>query len=130
MVPSQKPIHEAIVREETRLARLGAELAEARVRLKSLQEELRQQPAASRDSSALVPSAPVPSTSAEKVALFRSLFCGREDLYPKLWTNARTGRKGYAPACANEWVPGVCEKPRVKRGVSESGISAGRGPGD
>ncbi len=56
----------------------------------------------------------MPLTSAEKVALFRSLFRGREDLYPKLWTNARTGRKGYAPACANEWVPGLSEKPRVK----------------
>src|SRR6266508_5739360 len=116
MVPSQEPIHEAVVREEARIARLGAELAEARARLTSLQEELTQQPAASRDSFALVPSAPVPSTPAEKVALFRSLFRGREDLYPKLWTNARTGRKGYAPACANEWVRGVCEKPRVKCG--------------
>lgn len=116
MGPPQKPTHEAIAREEARIARLGAELAEARARLTSLQEERTQQPAASRDSFALVPSGPAPSTSAEKVALFRSLFRGREDLYPKLWTNARTGRKGYAPACANEWVPGVCEKPRVKCG--------------
>jgi len=30
MGPSQEPIHEAIVREEARIARLGAELAEAR----------------------------------------------------------------------------------------------------
>ncbi len=59
---------------------------------------------------------PTPVTSAEKVALFRSLFRGREDIYPKFWSNARTGRKGYAPACANEWVRGVCEKPRVKCG--------------
>lgn len=57
-----------------------------------------------------------PVTSGEKVALFRSLFRGREDIYPKFWSNARTGRKGYAPACANEWVRGVCEKPRVKCG--------------
>lgn len=55
-------------------------------------------------------------TAVEKVALFRSLFRGREDVYPRLWENARTGRKGYAPACANEWVRGVCEKPRVKCG--------------
>ena len=57
-----------------------------------------------------------PVTSAEKLALFRSLFRGREDIYPRFWSNARTGRKGYAPACANEWVRGVCEKPRVKCG--------------
>jgi len=55
-------------------------------------------------------------SSAEKVALFRSLFRGREDVYPKLWENARTGKKGYAPACAKEWVRGVCEKPRVRCG--------------
>ena len=55
-------------------------------------------------------------TSAEKLALFRSLFRGRENIYPRFWSNARTGRKGYAPACANEWVRGVCEKPRVKCG--------------
>src|SRR5439155_1362889 len=49
-------------------------------------------------------------------ALFRSLFRGRDDIYPRFWTNARTGRKGYAPACGNEWIRGVCEKPRVKCG--------------
>ncbi|MFI5395674.1 MAG: TOTE conflict system archaeo-eukaryotic primase domain-containing protein [Candidatus Binatia bacterium] len=59
---------------------------------------------------------PPPITSAEKLALFRSLFRGRQDVYPQFWVNARTSRKGYAPACANEWVHGVCEKPRVKCG--------------
>jgi hypothetical protein len=37
-------------------------------------------------------------------------------VYAKRWANLRTGNKGYAPACANEWVRGVCEKPRVKCG--------------
>lgn len=27
-----------------------------------------------------------------------------------------SGKSGYAPACANEWLAGVCEKPRVKCG--------------
>lgn len=27
---------------------------------------------------------------------------------------ARRAKAGYAPACANEWVRGVCEKPRIK----------------
>src|SRR3954454_24630819 len=48
-----------------------------------------------------------------KVALFRSLFRGRHDLYPLRWEN-REGKSGYAPACANEWKPGICQKPRVK----------------
>ncbi len=64
----------------------------------------------------LMPEPARPETSAEKVTLFRQLFRGRDDLYPKLWTNTTTGRKGYAPACANEWVRGICEKPRVKCG--------------
>lgn len=53
------------------------------------------------------------SPTSEKVALFRLLFRGREDIYPLRW-ESKTGRSGYSPACANEWVPGVCEKPRIK----------------
>jgi hypothetical protein len=49
-----------------------------------------------------------------KIALFRFLFRGREDVYPFRFENARSGRSGYAPACANEWVRGLCEKPRIK----------------
>ncbi len=56
-------------------------------------------------------------TPAEKVTLFLRLFRGRDDVYPILWQNQKTGKKGYSPACANEWVRGVCEKPRVKCGV-------------
>ena len=52
----------------------------------------------------------------EKVALFRSFFRGRTDVFPKLWVNEKTGKKGYAPACAHEWKRGVCRKPRVKCG--------------
>jgi superfamily II DNA or RNA helicase/very-short-patch-repair endonuclease len=50
----------------------------------------------------------------EKIALFRSLFRGREDVYPRRFENRKTGKSGYSPACANEWVRGVCEKPRIK----------------
>jgi superfamily II DNA or RNA helicase len=49
----------------------------------------------------------------EKIALFRRLFRGRSDVYPTRWEN-KAGRSGYSPACANEWRPGVCEKPRIK----------------
>ncbi|MGB5718452.1 MAG: DEAD/DEAH box helicase family protein [Gammaproteobacteria bacterium] len=52
----------------------------------------------------------------DKIALFRQLFRGREDVYPKLWQNQKTAKKGYSPACSNEWVRGVCEKPRIKCG--------------
>jgi hypothetical protein len=61
-------------------------------------------------------SEPVDQTSSPqtKIALFRSLFRGREDVYPRRFESRKTGRSGYAPACANEWVRGVCEKPRIK----------------
>jgi hypothetical protein len=49
-----------------------------------------------------------------KIALFRTLFRGREDVYPRRFESRRTGKTGYQPVCANEWVQGVCEKPRVK----------------
>lgn len=55
-------------------------------------------------------------TTAEKVALFRRLFRGRTDVYPVRWESKASGKSGYAPACANEWLAGVCEKPRVKCG--------------
>ena len=54
------------------------------------------------------------SSPQAKIALFRSLFRGRDDVYPRRFESRKTGRSGYAPACANEWVRGVCEKPRIK----------------
>jgi hypothetical protein len=57
------------------------------------------------------------SPAAAKIAFFRSLFRGREDVYPRRFESRRTGKSGYAPACANEWVRGVCQKPQVKCAV-------------
>ena len=53
-------------------------------------------------------------SSQEKIDIFRRLFRGREDVFPKRWDNKKTGRSGYSPACSNEWVRGICEKPRIK----------------
>ena len=53
-------------------------------------------------------------STAEKVTVFRRLFRGRADVYPIRWESKSTGKSGYAPACANEWRAGVCEKPRIK----------------
>jgi hypothetical protein len=54
------------------------------------------------------------SPAAAKVAFFRSLFRGREDVYPRRYESRKTGKSGYAPACANEWLQGICEKARIK----------------
>jgi superfamily II DNA or RNA helicase len=48
-----------------------------------------------------------------KIALFRSLFRGREDVYAKRFESRESG---YQPACRNEWVRGICEKPRTNCG--------------
>ncbi|CAM3029965.1 TOTE conflict system archaeo-eukaryotic primase domain-containing protein [Cupriavidus taiwanensis] len=55
-------------------------------------------------------------STSDKVALFRRLFRGRTDAYPIRWESKATGKSGYAPACANEWRAGICEKPRIKCG--------------
>ncbi len=54
------------------------------------------------------------SPAEAKIALFRSLFRGREDVYPRRFESRKTGRAGYSPVCGNEWVQGICEKPRIK----------------
>ncbi|MFL6677323.1 MAG: TOTE conflict system archaeo-eukaryotic primase domain-containing protein [Burkholderiaceae bacterium] len=43
------------------------------------------------------------------MALFRRLFRGRTDVYPVRWESKTSGKSGYAPACANEWRPGIHE---------------------
>ena len=51
-----------------------------------------------------------------KIALFRSLFKGREDIYAKRFESKKTGKSGYQPVCRNEWVRGICEKPKINCG--------------
>ena len=50
----------------------------------------------------------------EDIKLFRSLFRGREDVYPRRFESLKTGKSGYQPDCANEWLQGLCEKPKTK----------------
>lgn len=55
------------------------------------------------------------SPSRDKIALFRSLFRGRDDVYARRFESRRSGKSGYQPACAHEWVRGVCAKALMKR---------------
>ncbi|MBK8804596.1 MAG: hypothetical protein IPN71_21540 [Fibrobacteres bacterium] len=50
----------------------------------------------------------------DKIRLFRERFVGRDDVFARRWENPRTGKSGYSPACGNEWVRGICEKPKVR----------------
>ena len=110
-----------IAREEGRLAELIEEARAARTRLEALRADLTvsENPEAAR---AATPAAKVRDqtyssrTSAEKVALFRTVFRGREDIFPVRFLSTRTGKAGYAPACRNKFVRGVCELLKIKCG--------------
>jgi len=60
------------------------------------------------------------SPQEEKIHLFRSLFRGREDVYPQRFESLKTGKTGYQPACRNEWIKGLCTKPKVRCNDCES----------
>ena len=96
-----------------RLARLDAERAELEERLAELACTRLPAPEISGRGGQITNRSP----TRDKIALFRSLFGGREDVYPRRWENARKGKAGYAPVCANEWQRGVCHKPRVRCGA-------------
>ena len=53
------------------------------------------------------------SSQEEKIRLFRSLFKGREDVFPRRFENSKTRKSGYAPVCRNEWQAGICQKPKI-----------------
>ena len=111
-------LRDAVAQEETLLATLEAQQAESRHRLAALRAELA---ALNIGPEIHVPlplalEAPIPRTPAEKVRLFRSLFRGREDIFPTRFESRRTGKTGYAPACRNKFVQGVCELPKIKCG--------------
>jgi hypothetical protein len=85
-----RSLRHAIAREESRLLPLETELGHAQARLAKLKTTL------AAPEEPVETSPPAPSTALEKVALFPSHFRGRDDIYPRFWSNARTGRKGYA----------------------------------
>jgi len=94
-VRARDKLLEAIAREQALIARLERDRDDAQARVRSLQEELNP-PAGGAEHAAAPPRSQPPGTAAEKVGLFRNnLFRGREDVFPKLWVNPRTARKGY-----------------------------------
>jgi len=103
----REDVEQAIRREKARLVRLERERNQSLERLNALKEELNRFDGEQGGE---------PFTSSEKLSLFMKLFRGRDDVYAKRWTNAKKDRSGYSPACANEWVSGVCEKPKAKCG--------------
>nr|WP_078487669.1 DEAD/DEAH box helicase [Solemya velesiana gill symbiont] len=81
------------------------ELEQEKQRLIELREQLRTPKSTA--------SAPNPLTPEQKITIFSCLFRGRTDIFANRWQN-RQGRSGYSVACDNEWVTGICNKPRIK----------------
>jgi len=109
----------AVDEEEARLHRLEVEHAESKARLGLLRADLAERDARREMPAKLKLAEPLgdgPRTPADKVKLFRQLFRGRPDLYPTRFVSKKTGKPGYAPACSNKFVAGVCELPKVKCG--------------
>jgi hypothetical protein len=102
-------LHAEIASLEKRLAELDAEREGLLASLEQLQLRYKAESKLPSPSQIFNPSSAATSFSnAEKVALFRSLFRGRDDIFPQRWENSKSGKAGYSPACR------ICEKPRVK----------------
>jgi superfamily II DNA or RNA helicase len=119
-VSGRDAVLQMIAKVEKQLSDLIRQKEEAEAELRSLRGHLERGIHQNADSTSAVSAHQVSTTTVltpdDKVALFLRLFRGRDDVFPKLWQNQKTGKKGYSPACANEWIRGVCEKPRVKCG--------------
>lgn len=111
---SRQALRAEIARKRAAIHALDHQRTSAEHDLERLEAELLALDQASTSSDSANPDAPAPTTPAGKVALFRTLFRGRLDVFPKFWVNAKSGRTGYAPACDNEWVRGVCQKPQIR----------------
>jgi hypothetical protein len=92
-------VNDELAAAEARLAELEAQRAEALLQVARLRAGLEVEE---------------PLGHVEKIRLFGDLFRGRRDVFPQRWARRGSARSGYAPACRNEWVSGVCEKPRVR----------------
>jgi uncharacterized protein YifE (UPF0438 family) len=58
-------------------------------------------------------------TDIRSIKQFTEYFKGRQDVVPRYWTSARTGRSGYSPLCRNEWNRAKCQKGDIRSACSE-----------
>jgi len=105
-----------LVEAEAELRLLDERRSELVARIERLRHEATALPPTVSEVSSSYLTAPVTqySSEAEKIRLFRALFRACEDVCPKRFESVRTGRSGYQPDCANEWIRDLCAKPRIK----------------
>jgi len=98
---------------ESELSKLNARREQLLGQLAELRQERAAILHAQQDADQIAPPAITNQSSAEaKIDLFRSLFRGRDDVYARRFESRRTGKTGYQPVCRNEWVSGICKKPK------------------
>jgi superfamily II DNA or RNA helicase len=114
MTSHDPPLPDEASRIRAALEALERERLRLEARLREIESE--REPPEPQPSPTFAPTVCNGSPAADKVAIFRKLFAGRTDVFPVRWENPKSGRSGYAPACANEWVRGVCGKPQVRCG--------------
>ena len=109
-------VDKLIAEAEEKLAALTVERAKVIERLKKLRLERSKIDSPPSQLSLSFSNIPCTNTSSEedKITLFRTLFRGREDVYPRRFESVKTGKSGYQPACQNEWVRGICHKPKIR----------------
>ena len=103
-----------VLRANERLQRENARLIEENISLKQEIARLKQSEPLKPQNQSSDKSSPMYTLSVDaKVALFRSIFRGREDVFARRWQSA-AGKSGYQPVCANEWRSDLCNKKQYK----------------
>ena len=109
-------VNQLLAEIEAELTKVNAHRAELLAQIAELKQERASSLNVQETPSQSIPLASVTNQSPQeaKIALFRGLFRGREDVYPRRFESLKTGRSGYQPACRNEWVSGICGKPKIR----------------
>ena len=108
-------INRLLAETEEELAKLNARRTELLAQVSELQRE--KAPFLPVQETPLQPRLPPvtnQSSQEAKIALFRSLFRGRDDVYARRFESLKTGKQGYQPVCRNEWASGICKKPKAR----------------
>ncbi len=113
---SRQQLVDELAQAEAAFAALSLQREAAKARVLAARSAMQGRPTPTAASDAPTSGHFLPISPAEKVQLYGSLFRGRADVYPTRFVSSKTGKPGWAPACANKFVRGVCGLPNVKCG--------------
>ena len=112
---NHKPTYEELLQKIERLSLENVSLRRRIVELGGEVENATSNDGIPKKASVSVTSEPlIPLFLEEKVALFQSVFKGREDVFARRWYSTKTEKGGYQPVCLNEWRYGFCDKKKTK----------------